>query len=140
MEKKKKIFFQGSWDIINAGHVRAIKLAKSYGDILVIGINTDDLIRRDKKREPILPYNQRKEIIEAIKWVDSVIPCDQENALPYLKMLDADVFVLTREWEERHKHAGIQWIRDKGGKVVFSIRWKDIFCSSDIRKRIKDAS
>lgn len=132
----KIVFFQGSFDIVNAGHVRAFALAKSHGDILVVGLNTDELIRRDKGREPIIPYSQRKEIVEGNRHVDLVIPCDQEQALPYLKMLDADVFVLTREWEERHRDTGIAWIKAKGGEVVFSPRWGDILCSTDIRQRI----
>jgi len=132
----KVVFFQGSFDLINCGHVRAFALAKSYGDILVVGLNTDELIGKDKNREAIIPYSQRKEIVEGNRHVDLVIPCDQELALPYLKALDADVFVLTKEWEERHRETGIKWIREKGGEVVFSPRWGDILCSSDIRKRI----
>jgi len=132
----KVVFFQGSFDVVNAGHVRAFALAKSYGDILVVGLNTDELIERDKSRKVIIPYSQRKEIVEGNRHVDFVIPCDQEQALPYLEMLDADVFVLTKEWEERHRDTGIKWIKDKGGEVVFSPRWEDILCSSDIRKRI----
>lgn len=130
------VFFQGSFDILNAGHIRAFALAKSHGDVLVVGLNTDDLIRRDKKRDPILPYEQRKEILEAIKYIDLIIPCDQELALPYLQMLDADVFVLTEEWESRHRDSGIPWIVAKGGKVIYSPRWEDVLCSSDIRKKI----
>lgn len=132
----KLIFFQGTFDILNAGHVRAFKLAKSHGDVLVVGLNTDELVRRDKERDPILPYTQRKEIIEAIRWVDMVIPCDEELALPYLEGLDADVFVLTEEWKDRHLDTGIAFIEAKGGEVVYSPRWPDILCSSDIRARV----
>ena len=132
---KKIVFFQGTFDIVNTGHIRAFELAKSYGDILVVGLNTDELVSRDK-HEPYLPYSQRREIVEANENVDIVIPCDDEQALPYLKMLDADVFVLTKEWEERHRETGIRWMNEKGGEVVFSPRWDDIECSSDIRAEV----
>jgi len=132
----KVVFFQGSFDVINAGHVRAFALAKSHGDLLVVGLNTDELIERDKNRKVILPYSQRKEIIEGFASVDMVIPCDQELALPYLEMLDADVFVLTEEWKERHLTTGIAYIEAKGGEIVYSPRWADIMCSSDIRRKI----
>ncbi len=133
----KVVFFQGTFDILNAGHVRAFELARSHGDMLVVGLNTDALVRRDKSREPILPYSQRAEIVAAIRWVDKVIPCDQEQALPYLMAWGADVFVLTEEWRHRHLDTGIKWIEDKGGKVVYSPRWPDILCSSDIRAAIR---
>lgn len=133
---QKLVFFQGSFDILNAGHVRAFALAKLHGDTLVVGLNTDELIERDKNRKVILPYEQRKEIIESLKPVDLVIPCDQELALPYLVALNADVFVLTKEWEERHKDTGIKYMQGKGGEIVFSPRWPDIMCSSDIRRKV----
>lgn len=132
----KVVFFQGTFDLTNCGHIRAFKLAKSYGDKLVVGLNTDDLIKRDKKRQAIMPYEQRKEILESIKYIDLVIPCSEELAIGYLKQLDADVFVLTKEWEERHRDTGIAWIKAKGGEVHFSPRFKDILCSTDLRNRV----
>jgi glycerol-3-phosphate cytidylyltransferase len=111
-------------------------LAKSYGDKLVVGLNTDELIFKDKGRESILPYSQRKEIVEAVRYVDLVIPCDQELALPYLEMLDADVFVLTEEWRERHLTTGIAYMEAKGGQVVYSPRWPDITFGTQIRRKL----
>ena len=134
--KQKVVYFGGSFDLINAGHTRAMRLAKSHGDILVVGLNTDELILKDKGRESILPYSQRKEIIEAIRYVDRVIPVDQELALPYLEMLDADVFVLTEEWRERHLTTGIAYMEAKGGQVVYSPRWPDITFGTQIRRKL----
>src|SRR4051812_35255655 len=130
--KKRIVFFQGTFDITNVGHVRAFALAKSHGEVLVVGLNTDALVARDKGHIAMLPYDQRKEILDGMRDIDLVIPCDQELALPYLQALDADVFVLTQEWKERHKDTGIKYMEAKGGVVVYSPRWEDIFCSSDI--------
>lgn len=128
-------FFQGSFDITNAGHIRAFSLARSRCDYLVVGLNTDRIIREDKGREPIIPFSQRKEILEGLRNIDEVIECDDIYALPFIKQVGASVFVLTKEWEHRHPDA-INYINSIGGEVVFSPRWEDILCSTDIRKRV----
>jgi len=131
---KRLVFFQGAYDLINAGHIRAIKLAKKQGDYLVIGLNSDELMSW-YKREPIVPYNQRAEIIDSIKWVDEIIECHEPSAFRYLKQLKAKVYVLTDEWKEQQKKS-IKYIESIGGQVVFSPRWSDILCSTDLRAKI----
>ena len=132
---KKIVFFNGSWDLINVGHIRAFALAKSYGDWLVVGINTDDLIRSMKKREPIMPFSQRKEIIHAIRWIDEVVPNAELDATNQLRNCKAKVYVLTEEWQEQNKQA-IEYMESINGQVVFSPRWNDILCSTDLRAKI----
>lgn len=134
----RKVFFQGTFDILNAGHVRAFKMAKEQGDWLVIGLNSDDIIRSDKGREPIIPYEQRFEIIKAIRYVDIVVPCNGIYALPYLQDINADVYVTIEEWKERQKEA-IEWIKAKGGTVFTPPYFPDegeILSSTMIRKRV----
>lgn len=135
--KNKKIFFQGTFDILNVGHVRAFKLAKQHGNYLVVGLNSDSLIRWFKRREPIMPFSQRKEILEAVKWIDEVIECNEPNPINYLKKHDISVYVLTDEWKEANREP-IDYIQKKGGKVVFSPRFGDILFGTQIRKKIFD--
>lgn len=114
---KRVAFFQGTFDILNCGHVRAISLVASQVDTLVIGLNTDDVIRSGKNREPVIPFEQRKEILEGVKGVDLVIPCDGIYALPYLQQLGATVFVTIEEWKAR-QHEAITWVEEQGGEVI----------------------
>jgi glycerol-3-phosphate cytidylyltransferase len=134
----KTVFFSGSFDILNCGHVRAFKLASEQGDKLIIGLNSDDIIRQDKHREPIIPFEQRKEIIEAIRFVDKVIKVEGIYALPYIKELNADVFVTIKEWKDRQSEA-IEWIIAKGGSIFTPPYFPDegeILSSTDIRNRV----
>lgn len=134
----KIVFFQGAFDILNAGHVRALKNAKAEGDYLIVGLNSDSLMRW-YKRKPIVPFEQRKEILEGIKWLDRIIECHEPAAIVYLKRFDVSVYVLTEEWEEAQQEA-IEWMEENGGKVVFSPRYPDILDSTAIRQRAKESS
>lgn len=131
------IFFQGAFDIINAGHVRAFKLVRGQGNKLVIGLNSDSLCRW-YKRDPIIPFDQRKEILESIRYIDEVVECQEPAAIRYLQQLDADVYACIDEWKEAQKEA-IDWITSKGGKLFTPPYFPDrgvILSSSDIRRRI----
>lgn len=130
----KKVLLQGAFDILNAGHVLAFKKAKKLGDHLIVALNTDELYKKYKGygQGPVLPYWQRKLIVESCRYVDEVVPARQFSPIKLLKRLKIDVYVLTREWEET-KEEEINYMRSKGGEISWSPRFKDIYCSSEIR-------
>lgn len=130
----KKVFFQGAFDILNAGHVRAFKDAKAQGDYLIIGLNTDELITDYKQRESIIPYDQRKEILEAIKYVDEVIPMNTFSPIQTLMDLDIDVFVIYVGWKGT-KMKEMNYMKSKGGEIFFTPEYDSSIHSSLIRKR-----
>jgi len=132
------VFFQGAFDFINWGHIKAIKRAAKEGDYLIIGLNTDDLYRRYKKRNPILPYWQKKEVLEAIRYVDKVVPARSFSPLSLLKKYDVDVYVIAKEWKDT-KAEEIKYMKDKGGKVVFTKRYKGVISTTEMKKRILKA-
>lgn len=132
--KKTLVFFQGTFDILNVCHVKCFKLAKSYGDKLIIGLNTDDLVRQYKKREPIMPYLERKEMLLALKYVDEVVQCDNFSCMKQLKKLLPDVFVLGQEWISTHPDE-IAFVKSYGGVVKFTKTYTQLH-SSQIRKKI----
>ena len=70
--KQRVVLLQGSFDIINWGHIRAFERAKSLGDFLIIALNSNPLFR-SYKGVPVLPYYQKKFIIESCRFVDKVV-------------------------------------------------------------------
>lgn len=133
----KIVFFQGAFDLLNAGHVRAFRLSKEYGNKLIVGLNSDQLMRW-YKREPIIPFIQRREILAGIRYIDDIVECHEPAAVRYLRQTKANVYVLTEEWKEQQKEA-IDYIKSVGGKVVYMPRFADIYDSTTIRERIKGA-
>lgn len=137
----KTVFIQGSYDIMNAGHIRSFRWLHQLGEIeLIVGLNTDDLMARHKPGQPIMPYDQRKEILEAFRDVSRVIPCSDSLALLYVQAVKADIFATLREWEDRQRDA-IAWVKNKGGEVVFPPYFPDdgvtMSCSM-IRAKIRN--
>jgi glycerol-3-phosphate cytidylyltransferase len=75
----KKIigYTTGVYDMFHIGHLNIIQRAKEQCDYLIVGISTDELVQKEKNKKPVIPFDERCKIIEAIKYVDMVVP--QEN-------------------------------------------------------------
>lgn len=131
------VLLQGAYDIFNWGHVKSFhRIKKLFPDsFFIVALNSDELLRDYKKREPVLPFYQKKFIIESCKYVDRVIKATEFSPLKLLKQYDVDVYVLTREWEDT-KAEEIAYMKSKGGQVVFSPRFKGVICTSDIKKTL----
>lgn len=91
---KKVVFTNGCFDILHAGHVRYLKTAKSFGDVLVLGLNTDASVRSIKG--PTRPINNeldRAEVVGALESVDYVVLFDEPTAEDLIKLVHPDVYV-----------------------------------------------
>lgn len=133
--KKKKIIvgFQGAWEILNVGHVKSFKRAKAQGDYLILFLNSDELLKEYKGRDAVQPFAHKKEILEAIRYVDKVVKANEFSPLKLLKKHKVDVYVLTREWEST-KEKEIAYMKKKGGKISFSPRYKGVIATSEIKR------
>ena len=78
----------GVYDMFHIGHLNVIKRAKEQCDYLIVGVSTDELVQLEKKKTPIIPFEERTAIVEAIKYVDEVVP-----------QIDKDKL---RAWEKYH--------------------------------------
>src|SRR5699024_3664686 len=95
----KKIITYGTFDLLHAGHVNILRRAKELGDYLIVAVSTDEF-NRLKHKEAYHSYEDRKLILEAIKYVDEVIPEENwEQKRDDIKKYDIDIFVMGHDWE-----------------------------------------
>lgn len=95
----KIILTYGTFDLLHVGHIRLLKRARELGDRLIVGLSTDEF-NEMKHKSSFLPYAQRKEILEAIKYVDLVIPeiCWEQKVVD-VREHSAAIFVMGDDWE-----------------------------------------
>ena len=115
---KKIVFTNGCFDIIHMGHIRYLRKAKNLGDVLVVGLNTDSSVRKIKgKKRPIVPEDERAEILSALEMVDYVVMFSDETPENLIWELQPDVHVKGGDYtEEMLPEARI--VRSYGGDVV----------------------
>jgi D-beta-D-heptose 7-phosphate kinase/D-beta-D-heptose 1-phosphate adenosyltransferase len=91
---KKIVFTNGCFDILHIGHIKYLDEAKKLGDILIIGINTDESIKRNKgESRPINSLNNRIEFLSKFDFVDFIIPFDSDTPLDLIKKIEPDFLV-----------------------------------------------
>lgn len=102
---KKVVFTAGSWDLVHAGQCRYLEKGKALGDVLVVGVSSNDAIRKVKgPNKPILDEKLRAEILTYLRSVDFVTILPEPSCQPSLGLLKPDVYMTVREdWTENYK-------------------------------------
>ena len=117
-EGKKIVFTNGCFDLLHAGHVRLLREAKKLGDLLIVALNSDSSVREIKGPDrPILPEEERAELIAALEMVDYVTLFDEPDPLNVLRELRPDVLAKGGDWAE-DKIVGRECVESYGGKVA----------------------
>ncbi|MBY8908348.1 MULTISPECIES: glycerol-3-phosphate cytidylyltransferase [Salinicoccus] len=95
----KKVITYGTFDLIHTGHINILRRAKEMGDYLVVAISTDEF-NTIKHKQAYYSFEQRKQILEAIRYVDEVIPEHTwDQKIQDVKAHDIDIFVMGHDWE-----------------------------------------
>jgi D-beta-D-heptose 7-phosphate kinase/D-beta-D-heptose 1-phosphate adenosyltransferase len=91
---KKIVWTNGCFDLLHGGHVKYLEMAKQFGDVLIVGLNSDESVSRLKGPErPILKQGERAEILSALESVDYILIFNEENVSEHLKEIRPDVYV-----------------------------------------------
>jgi glycerol-3-phosphate cytidylyltransferase len=97
----KKILTYGTFDLLHYGHINLLKRAKEMGDYLIVGLSTDDF-NREKGKDCYFSYDERKKLLESIRYVDLVIPeYNWEQKINDVKEYKIDTFVIGSDWESK---------------------------------------
>lgn len=116
---KRVVFTNGCFDILHAGHIESLLFARQQGDVLVVGLNSDESVRRNKgQNRPIVPQTERAKILAAVEYVDFVVVFDEDEPADVIAKIIPDVLVKGEDWE--HYVSGREIVEHNGGKVVFA--------------------
>ncbi len=116
-KNKKVVFTNGCFDILHAGHVDYITKAKSFGDVLIVALNSDSSVTKIKgKNRPIVPLKERAFIISNLKAVDYVTVFDEETPYETIKKIIPDILVKGADWKVENI-VGKDIVEAAGGKV-----------------------
>ena len=115
---RRIVFTNGVFDILHPGHLRYLQAARRHGDVLIVGLNSDASVRRNKgPSRPINPEQERAEVLEALECVDAVSIFDDETPAEIIRRVQPDVLVKGADWPA-DQIVGRDTVEARGGKVV----------------------
>ena len=126
---KTVVYTSGTFDMLHANHIKMIEYARSLGDILIVGVNTDELVE-SYKSQPIIPFDERIALVKALKYPDIVIPQHSLNHKDKVKKLNFDVFVVGDDWAGKY-----DYLKELGVDVVYFPYGSGV-SSSNLKQRI----
>ena len=118
----KKVITYGTFDLLHYGHINLLRRARELGDYLVVVISTDEFDWNEKGKKCYFTYEQRKAMVEAIRYVDRVIPeTNWEQKRTDVHDYDIDVFVMGDDWKGK-----FDFLKEEGVEVVYLPRTPEI--------------
>lgn len=101
----KRVITYGTFDLLHYGHINLLKHAKKFGDYLIVALSTDEFNLKKKNKNCYFDYEQRKSLVEAVRYVDLVVPetCWEQKNNDII-LYKADVFVIGDDWEGKFDH------------------------------------
>jgi D-beta-D-heptose 7-phosphate kinase/D-beta-D-heptose 1-phosphate adenosyltransferase len=116
---KKLVFTNGGFDILHSGHVTYLEFAREQGNALVVGLNSDDSVRRSKgPKRPINDQNERARVLQGLRSVDYIIIFDEDEPRSLIERILPDVLVKGSDWA--HYVSGRDVVEANGGVVVLA--------------------
>ena len=126
---KTVVYTSGTFDMLHINHLKMIEYARALGDILIVGVNTDELVA-SYKSQPIIPFDERIGLIRALKGPDVVIPQKSLDHTDKVKKLNFDVFVVGDDWVGKY-----DYLKEQGVDVIY-FPYGDGVSSSELKTRI----
>lgn len=131
---KRIVFTNGCFDILHAGHAASFSQARSHGDVLFLGLNSDASARRIKgEKRPIITQEDRAALLESIASIDYIVLFDEDTPEELIQVINPDVLIKGKDWEGRPV-AGGEFVRKNGGEVCFIDLEKGLSTTNIIQK------
>ena len=119
-QDEKIVFTNGCFDVVHRGHIEFLKFCKSHGDVVVVGLNSDESVKIIKGEDrPINNQNDRAAVLAAMETVDYVSVFDEPDPLELIKKVKPDILVKGRDWAGKGV-VGAEFVESYGAKVVFA--------------------
>ena len=128
------VYTVGTFDLLHVGHLALLEYCKSLGDTVAVGVASDEVVMLYKPSIPVIPLEQRIEMLKALSCVDIVIPYHELDYLKVCKEVKADIFVIGEDWGRKPHNKGVEDYMNEQGRKVVQVQYNPRTSSTEIRK------
>jgi len=134
------VYTVGTFDLLHVGHLALLEYCSTLGDIVAVGVASDKVVNSYKPNVPVIPLEQREEMLRALRCVNIVRPYHELEYVSGCKELDVDIFVIGEDWgRSPHNIAVEKYLKGKGKKII-QVHYNPRTSSTRIKQNVVDQS
>lgn len=134
------VFTVGTWDLLHVGHLALLEYCKTLGDVLAVGVASDQVVNAYKPNVPVIPLIQRVEMLKSLRCVDIVRPYYELEYVTACRELDVDIFVIGGDWGTSAHNLAVESFLRSAGKKIVQVRYSPLTSSTKIKQTVIDQS
>ncbi|MFV1992824.1 MAG: adenylyltransferase/cytidyltransferase family protein [Acidiferrobacterales bacterium] len=129
------VYTVGTWDLLHVGHLAILQHCKTLGDTVAVGVASDEVVASYKRNVPVVPLEQRMEMLKALRCVDIVHPYNTLEYTSACKKLDVDIFVIGEDWGKAPHNLEVESFLRARGKTIIQVSYHPQTSSTKIKER-----
>lgn len=130
------VYTVGTFDLLHVGHIALLEYCKSLGDVLAVGVASDRVVNSYKPNLPVIPLEQRMDMLKALRCVDIVRPYDELEYISGCKELKADIFVVGGDWGRKSHNIAVESYLKSEGKQINQVLYSPRTSSTRIKQDV----
>ena len=129
------VYTVGTFDLLHVGHLALLEYCRTLGDIVAVGVASDSVANSYKPNVPVIPLDQRVEMLNALSCVDIVRPYHKLEYVSGCRELDADIFVIGEDWGAKPHNVEVEAYLRAEGKEIMQVRYNPRTSSTSIKRK-----
>ena len=130
------VYTVGTFDLLHVGHLALLEYCKTLGDTVAVGVASDEVVKLYKPTIPVIPLEQRMEMLKALQCVDIVLPYHELDYISVCKEVKADIFVIGEDWGRKPHNKGVEDYLKSQGKKIVQVQYHPRTSSTQIKKTV----
>ncbi|MFT7573380.1 MAG: glycerol-3-phosphate cytidylyltransferase [Paracoccaceae bacterium] len=130
------VYTVGTFDLLHVGHLALLNHCRNLGDVVAVGVAADAVVSLYKPNVPVIPLEQRVEMLEAMDCVDIVRPYHELEYVSGCRAVNADIFVVGEDWGSKQHNLDVEAYLQAAGKKIVQVRYNPRTSSTNIKQTV----
>ncbi len=130
------VYTVGTFDLLHVGHIALLEYCRTLGDVVAVGVASDNVVNSYKPNVPVIPLEQRMEMLKALRCVDIVRPYHELEYVSTCKELNPDIFVVGEDWGEKTHNIDVETYLKSEGKKIIQVNYNPQTSSTKIKQTV----